>query len=334
MRITVMKFGGTSIADPEKIQRAASRAVSQRRRGSAVIVVVSAPGEMTDQLLDLSRRIAINPSGRELDQLITSGEIVGVSLFAMACMAKGAPAISLTAAQAGIKAFGSHAEANILSIRPARLLSELRRGKIAVVAGFQGLNFKGDVMSLGRGGSDLTAVALAAVVKSDSCEIFTDVKGIYTADPRIVSEAKLLKEISLLEMIELSKSGAQVMQRRSLEIARKNRVTLHVRSAFHPHKGTLIVTASAAKPRRLVSALALKKNDLDPVAIVSVVGPRVGSSGEVKGQIIEALTSRRIKVLAVSTSPMRIAISLKRSEAEAALRLIHKTCRLEHAHPL
>ena len=327
-----MKFGGTSVADPEKIQRAASRAIAQKKRGGGVVVIVSAPGDMTDELLLLSRHIAKNPSGREVDQLITTGDTVGISLFAMACAAKGFLSISLTAAQAGIKARGRHTEAEIVFVEPTRLFSELKRGRIVVVAGFQGLNLKGDILSLGRGGSDLTAVALAAALQADSCEIFTDVKGIYTADPRIVSEARLLREISLLEMIALSKSGAEVMQLRSLEIARKNNVIIHVRSAFHPQKGTLIVPGEPPGGRASVSALSLKKNTQDLTATVSLVGAQVGSDQELKKNVLKSLTTRRIKTISVSQAPLRLSIAMRRKDADSALRLIHKICHLEHEH--
>ena len=327
-----MKFGGTSVADPEKIQRAAARAIAQKKMGKRVVVVVSAPGDMTDELLTLSRRVSSNPSAREIDQLITTGETVGVSLFAMACAAKGFPSISLTAGQAGIRAEGRHRESSIDSIHPKRLFYELKRGRIVVVAGFQGVNLKGDIVSLGRGGSDLTAVALAAVLQAESCEIFTDVKGIYTADPRVVSDARLLKEISLSEMIELSKSGAEVMQLRSLEVARKNKVIIHVRSAFHPQKGTLILPESSFKPRDFISALSLKKNAGDLTACVSLVGPKASLDKKLREVVLKGFAMRKIKTLSLSQFPLRLSITIQRKNAETALRLIHKICRLDHAH--
>jgi len=241
-KLVVMKFGGTSVADPEKIQRAAERAVAARRAGKSVVVVVSAPGQMTDELLDLAHQIDKEPDKRELDVLLSTGELVGISLFTMACRARGVPAISLTGPQAGIQADEHHTRSMITGIRPAKVLQELRAGKIVAVAGFQGVNPRADVTTLGRGGSDLTAVALAAVLKASHCEIFTDVKGVYTGDPRIVFDARKLASISYDEMLELASAGAQVMQARSIEVAGRFGVRILVRSAFHSAPGTWILS--------------------------------------------------------------------------------------------
>ena len=239
--VVVMKFGGTSVADPEKIQRAAERAIAERRKGRGVVVVVSAPGDMTDELLTLAERVTEAPDERELDQLISTGEQVSIALFAMACRARGVPAISLTGAQAGIEAAGDHTRARIRRVDPRQIRRELGRGRIVAVAGFQAKLGPRDVATLGRGGSDLTAVALACALSADACEIFTDVKGVYTADPRVVYEARKLDRITFDEMLELAGAGAQVMQPRSLEVAARYGVPIHVRSAFHPIAGTWIV---------------------------------------------------------------------------------------------
>ncbi|MBI5883263.1 MAG: aspartate kinase [Elusimicrobia bacterium] len=267
MRIKVLKFGGTSVADPEKIHRAAERAAADRRRGWGVVVVVSAPGEMTDELLALGRRVSAAPPPRETDQLIATGEVVGAALFAMACAGLGNPAVSLTGPQAGIDAAGPHGNARLNRIRPARILSELRAGRVVVVAGFQGAGPGGDIATLGRGGSDLTAVALAARLGASHCEIFSDVRGVYTADPRIVSRARKLRSITFDEMLELSSAGAQVMQPRSIELARSARIPLQVRSAFHAQEGTWIVPNEDGKGTRRsektrVSSLALHKGSV------------------------------------------------------------------------
>ena len=243
-RPVVMKFGGTSVADPEKIQRAAERAVAAHRRGRAVVVVVSAPGEMTDELIGLAHQVSPEPDARELDVLMSTGEMVGISLFAMACRAKGAPAVSLSGPQAGFEVDEHHTRASITAIRPKKVLRELAAGRIVAVAGFQGINPNADIATLGRGGSDLSAVALAAVLKAGHCEIFTDVKGVYTADPRIVPEARKIGRISYEEMLELSSAGSQVMQARSIEVAARYRLPILVRSSFHPSPGTLIVPKS------------------------------------------------------------------------------------------
>ena len=258
-----MKFGGTSVADPEKIQRAAERAIAERRKGFSVVVVVSAPGDMTDELIALAERVAPKPDERELDQLITTGEQVGISLFAMACRAKGVPAISLTGPQAGIDTVGDASRAQIRRIRTRAILKHLAAGRIVAVAGFQGLAVNGDTVTLGRGGSDLTAVALASALKTGRCEIFSDVKGVYTADPRIVHDARKLARISFEEMLELAGSGAQVMQARSMEVAERFGVEIHVRSAFHTLPGTWVVAKEKLMlEKAFVSSLALDKTEV------------------------------------------------------------------------
>ncbi|MFA6318710.1 MAG: aspartate kinase [Elusimicrobiota bacterium] len=316
MRIKVLKFGGTSVADPEKIYRAAERAVTDRRAGWSVVVVVSAPGEVTDELLALGRRIAAAAPPRETDQLIATGEVVGISLFAMACSSLGSPAVSLTGPQAGIDAAGPHGNARILRIRPGRILAELRAGRIAVVAGFQGSAAGGDIATLGRGGSDLTAVALAARLGARHCEIFSDVKGVYTADPRIISHARKLRSISFEEMLELSSAGAQVMQPRSIELARSAKLPLHVRSAFHSQEGTWIVPAGTAgrRPRDLrrtamprpvsekthVSSLALHKGEVllslegapDRPGVAAAVLARLAAAGVPLDMILQSASGR------------------------------------------
>jgi len=289
MKITVMKFGGTSVADPEKIQRAAERAISQKRRGGGVVVVVSAPGEMTDELISLAQRITPNPDERELDQLVTTGEQVGIALFAMACRARGAQAVSLTGPQAGIDAVGSYGRSQIRRIRTRKILKHLKEGSIVVVAGFQGLHPSGDTTTLGRGGSDLTAVALASALKTGRCEIFSDVKGVYTADPRIVHDARKLSKISFEEMLELAGAGAQVMQARSMEVAERFGVEIHVRSAFHPSVGTLIVAQeNLMLEKAFVSSLALDKSEVR----LSVVG--VPDQPGVAAQVLSALAEADI----------------------------------------
>src|SRR5947209_2644587 len=184
--IVVMKFGGSSVKDAERVKRAAERAVEAAKRGSRVVVVVSAPGDMTDELIDRAMAITPDPDGREMDMLLATGEQVSIALLCMAIKVQGMDAISLTGPQAGIRADHVHTKARITTIKPVKIQEELKRGKIVVVAGFQGLNPKDDVTTLGRGGSDLTAVALAAALKSDVCEIYTDVRGVYTTDPRMV----------------------------------------------------------------------------------------------------------------------------------------------------
>ncbi len=300
-----MKFGGTSVADPEKIQRAAERAIAERRKGRGVVVVVSAPGEMTDELLSLAERVSSEPDGRELDQLLATGEQVGIALFAMACKAKGADAVSLTGPQAGIEAGGSYTRAHIVRIRTSKIRKELEAGRIVTVAGFQGLNPESDVATLGRGGSDLTAVALACALKTGTCEIFTDVKGVYTADPRVVFEARKLERITAEEMLELAGAGAQVMQARSIEVAQRYGVAIHVRSAFQPLPGTWIVPKEERMLEKAsVSSLALDKNEvrLSVVDVPDVPG--------VAARVLSALSAGGIPVdMIIQSAPTHAGVN-------------------------
>jgi len=240
MSLVVMKFGGTSVADAEKIKLVAERIIETKRRGNQVVVVVSAPGDTTDNLVTLAKQITDNPDARELDLLLSTGEQVSIALVCMAIKARGHQAISLTGPQAGIYADTSYTRARITEIRPGKVLEELKRGRIVVVAGFQGINPYEDITTLGRGGSDLTAVALASVLKAKVCQIYTDVEGVYTADPEIVSEAKKLNYLSYDEMLELAGSGAQVLQARAVEVAKKFNVPVEVRSTFTEKSGTKI----------------------------------------------------------------------------------------------
>jgi aspartate kinase len=326
MNITVMKFGGTSVADPEKIQRAAARAIAEKKRGKAVVVVVSAPGEMTDELLTLSSRVSKNPSPREKDQLITTGEIVGVSLFAMSCLEQGTGAISLSAAQAGIAASGSYGNADISRLNPRRILRELKNRKIAVVAGFQGINAEKDILSLGRGGSDLTAIMLASQLKARQCMIFSDVRGIYTADPRMVAKARILKTISLLDMIELSRFGAQVMQLRSLEIAKKYEIPIQLRSAFHMDLGTLISPRLKEENKAPVTALAFEKKEAK--CLISAIGPFAHLNPEIKERMTAEFQRKKIKATAIETGFRRLSFFVRPSDGELALALAHRACQL------
>ncbi len=306
-KITVMKFGGTSVADPEKIQRAAERAIGERRKGFGVVVVVSAPGDMTDELIALAERITPKPDDRELDQLITTGEQVGISLFAMACVAAGSPAISLTGPQAGIEAVGDASRAQVRRIRTKTILRHLAAGRIVVVAGFQGLAPNGDTVTLGRGGSDLTAVALASALKTGRCEIFSDVKGVYTADPRIVHDARKLARISFEEMLELAGSGAQVMQARSMEVAERFGVEIHIRSAFHTLPGTKVVAFNKEKlmlEKAFVSSLALDKSEVR----LTVVG--VPDQPGVAAQVLTALAADDIPVdMIIQSAPSQAGVN-------------------------
>jgi aspartate kinase len=236
----VMKFGGTSVADPEKIRRVAERLVAAKSAGASVVGVVSAMGQHTDELVALAHEVSPRPKPRELDMLISVGERITGALVAMAISDLGYEAISLTGSQAGIVTDTVHGKAKIVDIRGRRIHEALDAGKIVLVAGFQGVSTDFEVTTLGRGGSDVTAVALAAAVGADSCEIYTDVDGVFTADPRLVPTARKLHAVSYEEMLEMAASGAKVLQLRSVEFARNHDVTLHVRSTFTDEPGTWV----------------------------------------------------------------------------------------------
>lgn len=240
MALVVQKYGGSSVATPELICKVAERVVSRQRKGDRVVVVVSAMGDTTDELESLAKKVSRNPSAREMDMLLSSGERIAMALLAMAINDLGVEAISLTGGQSGIITDAAHRNARIVDLKPERLLEELDKGKIAIVAGFQGVTSELEETTLGRGGSNLTAVALAHALKAEICEMNTDVDGVYTADPRIVPEARKLEVISPDEMLELASSGAKVLQSRSVEFAKKYGVVIAVRSSFNENPGTLI----------------------------------------------------------------------------------------------
>ena len=242
MSLIVQKFGGSSVADAESIKRVAKRIVETRKSGHEVVVVVSAMGDTTDELLDLANQVVPVPSGRELDMLLTAGERISMALLAMAIKSLGVDARSYTGSQAGIITDPQHGSARITEVTPGRVREALDQGAIAIVAGFQGFNRgTGDITTLGRGGSDTTAVALAAALGAEVCEIYTDVDGVFTADPRQVPSAKKIDVITSEEMLELAAAGAKVLYIRAVEYARRHGVTLHVRSSFNNNEGTLVV---------------------------------------------------------------------------------------------
>ena len=269
MALLVQKFGGTSVADSTKILAAARRAIAAHNRGEKVLVVVSARGHTTDELIQLAKEIHERPPAREMDMLLATGEQVSVALMAMAIHALGVPAISFTGAQIGIVTDSFHTKARIRNISTERVSQALDEGKIVIVAGFQGIDDDYNITTLGRGGSDTTAVALAAVLGADACEIYTDVDGVYTTDPRVVPEARKIDRISFDEMLELASLGAGVMHSRSIEFAKKYGVPIHVRSSFKDDEGSWIVAEGDA--RRLgvrVTGAALARDE----ARITVVG--------------------------------------------------------------
>ena len=251
----VMKFGGTSVADAERIKRAARRIVAQRESGNRVVAVLSARGQTTDDLIAMAEEVSPTPDRREMDMLLSTGERISCALCAMAINDLGHRAISLTGSQAGIVTDTSHTKARILDVRADRIREGLEEDRIVLVAGFQGVSTSRDVTTLGRGGSDTTAVAVAAAVGAEVCEIYTDVAGVFSADPRIVPDARKLPVVSFEEMLEMAASGAKVLQLRSVEYARNHGVRIHCRSSFEDAPGTVVLGEDETMERPLVTAV-------------------------------------------------------------------------------
>jgi aspartate kinase len=266
--LIVQKYGGTSVADAERIKRVAKRVVAAAEAGQRVCVVVSAMGDSTDDLVALAEQISPVPPARELDMLLTAGERISMALLSMAISELGHEAISFTGSQAGIVTDTSHGKARIVEIKARRVLEALELGKITIVAGFQGVSTTFDVTTLGRGGSDTTAVALAHALGADACEIYTDVEGVFTADPRLVPDARKLHAVSYEEMLELAAAGAKVLSLRSVEYARNNEVLIHVRSSFSGGEGTWIRKEDERMEKAIISAVAQD----DSEAKITVVG--------------------------------------------------------------
>jgi aspartate kinase len=266
--LIVQKYGGTSVANAERIKNVARRIAAAKDKGDQIVVVVSAMGDTTDELIDLAYQVSEQPSERELDVLLSTGELVSSTLLAMALRDMGYDAISLSGAQAGIQTDSAYSRARILKVEAQRVVKELEKGKIVIVAGFQGITGDMDITTLGRGGSDTTAVALAASLGAEMCQIYTDVDGVYTADPRLIPEARLLKEIGYEEMLELATYGAKVMHPRAVELGALFNIPILVASSFTQNLGTLIHGGVSMEVRNKVRSIAY---DLD-VAKITVVG--------------------------------------------------------------
>jgi aspartate kinase len=285
--IVVMKFGGTSVAGPNDVRRAAQRIVAARERGDQVVAVLSARGKTTDELVAMAHEISARPEAREMDMLLSVGERISCALCAMAIWDLGQRAISLTGSQAGIVTDSSHTRARIIDVRAERIREALEGGNVVLVAGFQGVSTESrDVTTLGRGGSDTTAVALAAELGAGTCEIYTDVRGVYSADPRIVPEARKLAMLSFEEMLEMSSSGAKVLQLRAVEYARNHGVRIHCRSSFEDGPGTLVLAEEDTMERPLVTAVTHSEEE----ARVTLTGVRdePGIAGRIFGALAEA----------------------------------------------
>lgn len=293
MALIVKKFGGTSVGSTEKIMNVAKRIIEEKKPGDQIVMVVSAMGDTTDKLIELAKGINKNPYQytREMDMLLTTGEQVSISLLTMAFKTLGQKAISLTGSMVGMKTDSVHTKGKILDIKPSRVKEELGKGKIVVVAGFQGADSKGDPVTLGRGGSDTSAVALAGALKADACEIYTDVDGIYSADPRLIPDARKMKEITYDEMLEMARLGAGVMQPRSVEMGKYFNIPIHVRSTFTNKPGTMIREAYTMEEKDfLIRGVAHDDN----VAKIAILG--VPNNPGIAHNIFSALADKAIGV--------------------------------------
>ncbi len=403
MATIVQKYGGTSVGSPERICNVANRVLETQRQGNKVVVVVSAMSGVTDGLIKLSKEVAAEPTEREMDVLLSTGEQTTIALLAMAINARGGEAVSLTGAQAGIVTDGVHTKARISNITPTEVQEMLDAGRIVVLAGFQGRTADGQITTLGRGGSDLTAIAMAAAIKADVCQIFTDVDGVYTCDPRIVKDAKKIPLISYEEMLEMASSGSKVMQSRSVEFANKFGVPFEVRSSLNHNPGTLVTQETMNMESVVIRGISLErdqakvtiqglpdvpgvasrvfgvigttnvnvdmivqnvgqdgrarisftvhKNELakalaglealaaeigenvqvssdDGIAKLSAVGIGMRSHSGVAATMFTALGEAGINIQMISTSEIKITVTIEQSSADEAARVVHRAFRL------
>src|SRR5271155_593492 len=320
--VVVMKFGGTSVAAAERIKRAARRIVEKRERGARVVAVLSARGKTTDELIAMAEEVSEAPDPREMDMLLSSGERISCALCAMAINDLGHRAISLTGSQAGIVTDESHTKALILDVRADRIRDGLKEDSIVLVAGFQGISSTGkDVTTLGRGGSDTSAVAVAAALGAEVCEIYTDVSGVYTADPRIVPDARLLRTVSFEEMLEMAASGAGVLQLRSLEYARNHGVRIHCRSAFDDEPGTVVLAEAETMEQPLITAVTHSTSE----ARITLVGVR--DEPGAAALIFQALAGANVNVDMIVQNEPTLAGGL----AEISFTIPYEDLRVAHA---
>ncbi len=323
MGLIVQKFGGTSVGSTEKIRYVAERVIAEREAGNDVVVVVSAMGKSTDVLVDLAKELTDDPSKREMDMLLTTGEQVTISLLAMALQAKGYDAISFTGWQAGMKTEKVHGNARIVDIDEVRIKEELSTGKVVVVAGFQGIADDLHITTLGRGGSDTTAVALAAALKADKCDIYTDVPGVFTTDPRYVPSARKLAGISYDEMLELANLGAGVLHPRAVEFAKNYQIPLEVRSSIENESGTLIEEESSMEQNLVVRGIAFE----DQMTRVTVCG--LSSGLTTLSTIFTTLAKQNINVDIIiqsvtSTNQTSISFSVKTDDLSKTVEVLEE----------
>ncbi|MEC8314333.1 MAG: aspartate kinase [Pseudomonadota bacterium] len=323
-KLIVKKFGGTSVADIERIESVADNIELEIQRGNKVTVVLSAMGNSTDELIDMAKQISPDPDLREYDALVSTGEQISVALLALALLKRGIKGKSYTAYQLGIKTNSSHSRARILDVEVSKITSELDIGIVPVITGFQGMNENGDITTLGRGGSDTTGVALAVALNADECQIYTDVDGIFTTDPRVCSKARLLKEISFEEMLELSSSGAKVLQLRSVEYASKFNLPIRVLSSFNEGNGTLVQEEKNIMERPIVSGI----SSIDTEAKLTIRGvPDVpGIAAKILSPISEAGIEVDVIVQNISADNCTdFTFTVDKGDAENAKEILQKT---------
>ncbi|MGA1842452.1 MAG: aspartate kinase [bacterium] len=320
-KIIVQKYGGTSVGSIERITKVAKRVCTTHDAGNNVVVVVSAMSGQTDHLITMAHEITMNPSEREMDMLLATGEQVTIALLAMAIQSMSHPAISMTGSQANILTDMAHTKARIMDIPTERLIKELERGRILIVAGFQGVTADGDITTLGRGGSDTSAVALAAALKADTCEIYTDVDGVFTTDPNIVPEARKIDRISYEEMLEMASLGAKVLQIRAVEFAMKYNVPIHVRSSFNDNQGTIVTREDPNMEQVLVQGVTYSKNE----AKLTVIGvpDRPGIAATIFNHLADANIVVDMIIQNISEKELAdISFTVLRNECQKALKVI------------
>ncbi len=323
MALIVQKYGGSSVGTLERIQHVASKIIHTKQQGHDVVVVVSAMQGETDRLIQLAHALTSEPDPREYDVLVATGEQVSMSLLSMALNSKNHRARSYTSLQVGIQTDDAHTKARILDVKTQKIHHDLTKGHIVIVAGFQGVNANGDITTLGRGGSDTTAVALAAALKADECQIYTDVDGVYTTDPHLLPEAVLLPQISFEEMLEMATLGAKVLQMRSVELASKHNIPIRVLSTFTDSPGTLVTLEEKVMQKRLVSGIAFSREE----ALFSLIGVpnRVGIEGHILAEISQA--NIEVDMIAQNASDKEItdfSFTVQRKDHDKTLHLIEK----------
>ena len=300
MALIVQKYGGTSVGNPERILNVARRVLATQQAGNSVVVVVSAMSGVTDGLIKLAKEVSSSPAEREMDVLLATGEQTTIALTAMAINALGGKAVSLTGAQAGIITSGVHTKAKIANIAPRQVRKFLNEGNVCIVAGFQGQTLEGQITTLGRGGSDLTAIAIAAALKADMCEIYTDVDGVYTCDPRVVPDARKIDVIAYDELLEMASSGSKVMQSRSVEFAKKFKVPFEVRSSFNNNRGTIVKEESIGLENVVVRGISLERKQAK--VTITQVPDKPGTASRIFTALSEANVIIDVIVQNVSVS--------------------------------